>query len=437
VIERSEIKYARAGEHHIAYREYVGDPTSSVEIVMVNGFFFPIESLPDDPIANRLLEGLARLGRLVVFDRRGIGLSDAITDWETPLHEQWADDLAGVIAVAGCDRPTVFSWSMNAVARTCSVRHRELIGRMVLFNPSGSFTEDDMGWLAELAERQRLVVAGEHPSYGFAPGRADDPAFREWVDAAGRAGASPSLAALLNEKGLSDPPFDNTTVATPTLVVTRVVQGNFAPVEFYERVPCQISDSQHVALPPGDGYPFGIGVDDVIAEISRYVTGEIRLPAPERQIAVILFTDLVGSTARAEASGDAVWKRLLDRHDEVNRTTVGRRGGEVIKTTGDGVLALLPSATAAIEAAETIRAELSEQDLEVRVGIHVGEVDRRGDDVSGLAVNVAARIMAEAEPGQILVSEMVRHATAAATFAPLGSRSLKGVDGDRELFVVH
>ncbi len=407
---------------------------------MVNGFFFPMESLPDDPIANRLLEGLAGLGRLIVFDRRGIALSDPVTDWETPLREQWADDLAAVIVAAGCDRPAVFSWHFGAVARTSSVRHPELIGRMVLWNPGAPATDDsDSAWRAELVEIQRLLLAGEGSEYGdaFAGGRADDPAFREWVDAAGRAGASPSQAARLGEKGFSDPVFDNTTVATPTLVITRVPSDWFVPAEMSERAARQIPGARHVALPPGDGYAFGVGVDDVLAEISRYLTGDIRLPAPERQIAVILFTDLVGSTSRAEATGDAGWKRLLDRHDEVNRTAVGRRGGEVIKTTGDGVLALLPSATAAIEAAQTIRAQLGDQDLEVRVGIHVGEIDRRGSDVSGLAVNVAARIMAEAEPGQILVSEMVRYATAAATFAPLGSRSLKGVDGDRELFVVH
>ena len=117
----------------------------------------------------------------------------------------------------------------------------------------------------------------------------------------------------------------------------------------------EIPGAEHAALGTGDMYPFGVGVDDVLAEISRYVTGDVRLPAPERQVAVILFTDLVGSTRRAAATGDAAWKRLLDRHDEVNRTAVSRRGGEVVKTTGDGILAVLPSATAAIDAARAIR----------------------------------------------------------------------------------
>jgi class 3 adenylate cyclase len=439
VIERSEIRYAKAGEHHIAYREYVGDPASDVEIVMVNGAFWPMESLRDDPIAHRLLDGLAGLGRLITFDRRGIALSDPVTDWETPIREQWADDLAAVIVAAACDRPTVFSWQSTAVARTCSVRCPELIGRMVLWNPGAPITEDDTAWVAEFAEGQRLLLAGEGPEKlggAIAPGRASDPVFRAWNDAAGRAGASPSLAARLNKMGFADPPFDNTTVTTPTLVLTRTSRDWVVPGEYFERAPRQIPDATHVALGNGDGLPFGVGVDEVISEISRWVTGHVHLPAPERQVAVILFTDLVGSTRRAEAAGDAGWKRLLDGHDEVNRTAVSRRGGEVIKTTGDGVLALLPSATAAIEVARDICARLRDEDLEVRIGIHLGEIDRRGDDVSGLAVNLAARIMGQAEAGQILVSEVVALVAASSGFAAVGVRTLKGVEGTWRLFEV-
>ncbi len=437
MIEVGEIQYARAGEHHIAYREYVGDPASDVEIVMVNGFFFPMESLPEDPIANRLLEGLAGLGRLVVFDRRGIGLSDAITDWETPLREQWADDLAAVIRAAGCDRPAVFSWHLDGVAGTCSVRYPDLVGRLVLFNPGGRITDDDLAWVAGAAKTLRQIVAGEErPNDLVAPGRAGDPAFDAWVDAAGRAGASPSLATRLNDKGLSDPRFDYSTMTTPTLVITRGAPGLGVPADFFERVAREIPGAAHHSLGAGDMYPFGLGVDEILAETSRYVTGDVRLPAPERQVAVILFTDLVDSTRRAASTGDAGWKRLLDRHDEVSRSAVGRRGGEVIKTTGDGVLALVPSATAAIETARSIREQLRDDDLAVRIGVHVGEVDRRGDDVSGLAVNVAARVMAEATAGQILVSEVVTQMVTTAAFEEAGSRTLKGVEGTWRLFEV-
>ena len=151
-------------------------------------------------------------------------------------------------------------------------------------------------------------------------------------------------------------------------------------------------------------------------------------------MAVILFTDLVDSTRRAAEPGDADWKRLLDRHDAVNRTEVARCGGEVTKTTGDGVLALLPSATAATEAATRIRDRLGEEHLDVRVGIHVGEVDRRRNDVSGLAVHIAARVMSAADPGQILATPMVAQVARAASFHSVGERTLTGVDGRWELF---
>jgi class 3 adenylate cyclase len=435
-VRRGEIQYAKAGEHHIAFRELVGDDDCGQDIVMVNGAFFPMESLPDDPVATRLLEGLAGLGRLIVFDRRGVALSDPVSDWDTSLLEQWAEDLSAVIEAAGCHRPTVFSWNPYAVARTCAVRYPELIGRLILLNPGSPLTEADTEWVQMFLEGQKRLLAGDEPDFGMVPvtGRASDPEFRGWQDAAGRAGASPSQAARLNDKVFADPQVDNTQVVTPTLVITRVAPGFMVPVEFFERAPDQIPDAQHVSLSPGDMWPFGMGVDDLLAEISRYLTGEIRLPAPERQLAVVVFTDLVGSTRRAESAGDAAWKRLLDRHDQVNRTVVERRGGEVIKTTGDGVLALLPTATAAIEAARAIRAQLHDEDLQVRIGIHLGEIDRRGDDVSGLAVNTAARIMSSAEPGQILTSAVVAQTTNAATFTTLGSRALKGLDGTWEIF---
>jgi class 3 adenylate cyclase/pimeloyl-ACP methyl ester carboxylesterase len=408
---------------------------------MVNGLFFPMEMLAEDAMADRFLEGLAGLGRLVVFDRRGIALSDPVTDWDTPICEQWADDLAAVITDAECDSPTVFSWMPEPVARTCSIRYPGLIGRLVLFNPGSPVTAADAEWVARFLERGKRLRAGnvdlaEGPS-PF-PTRAHDPTFREWFDAAGRAGASPAQAERLTEKSFTDVDFDNAQVTTPTLVMTRVPPDYAGPIpeEFFGRAAYQIPDAQHLVLAPGDMFPVVGGVDDVVAEISRLLTGEVRLPAPERQMAVILFTDLVGSIRKAASTGDAAWRRLLDRHDAVNRSAVTRRGGEVIKTTGDGVLALLPSATAAIEAAQTIRAQLRDEDLEVRVGIHVGEIDHRGEDVSGLAVNIAARIMASAEPGQILTSAFVAHSTDAAPFTSLGPRTLKDVDGTWELFTV-
>jgi len=430
-----EVEYAKAGEHHIAFREIGGDAISDIEIVMVNGANFPMDSLLDDPIAARLVEGLAGLGRLVTFDRRGIALSDPVSDWETPIREQWADDLAAVIMASGCDKPTVFSWESHAVARDCSVRYPGLIARLVLLNPRPSYTDDDAELREKLSAGLARLRAGRTPGgLDYAnPGRGHDPAFVAWNDAAGRAGASPRLAEQMMNKRFSDPPFDHSRMRVSTLVITRTPGNSPEADAFVRRTARLVPGAEHVELGRGDYFAVGDGVDDVLAAISQYLSGEVRLPAPERQLAVIMFTDLVGSTRRASSSGDSAWKQLLDRHDAVSRFQVSRRGGEVIKTTGDGVLALLPSATAAIEVAKAIREELEHDELEVRIGIHIGEVDRRGDDVSGLAVNIAARIMSTAEAGQILASAFVAGTTDAASFTSLGPQALKDIDGTWEL----
>ncbi len=199
-----------------------------------------------------------------------------------------------------------------------------------------------------------------------------------------------------------------------------------------ERIP----HAEVVELEGCDHFPFVGDVDAVVAEIAEFVVGERRLPAPQRLLSAVLFTDLVGSTERAAALGDADWKSVLDRHDAAVRTIVGRCGGSVIKTTGDGVLALLPSAGVCLRAAGAVRRDLAAEGLDVRIGVHVGDIDRRGDDVSGLAVNIASRAMSKGGAGEIVVTESVVAAVAgqAVTFVPLGTHDLKGVPGEWQLF---
>jgi class 3 adenylate cyclase len=430
-MRRGEIEYARAAGQYVAFRELVGENGGGHEIVMVSGRW-PMESLQDDPVAERLLEGLAALGRLIVFDRRGFGASDPLADWDTPLCEQWAEDLAAVIEAAACARPTVFSWVQWPVARTCSVRYPGLIGGLVLFNP---WIADGMGEFRDELERRRRGGQATWDPDWF-PERWKEQTFRAWAGSAARAGVGPSHVERVVQKMASDPPFDDRLVDTPTLVINRSPADFFVPKDYLRRAAGAIRGARRVDLGDGDAVPFGLGVDDLLVAVSEFVAGEVHLPPPERLLTAIVFTDLVDSTRRAASSGDADWKRLLDLHDAVSRAEVARCGGDVIKTTGDGVLALLPSATAAIEAAGHVRDRLGEEHLDVRVGIHVGEIDRRGHDVSGLAVHIAARIMSAADPGQILVTPMVTQVARSGSFRGVGERILKGVDGLWELFAV-
>jgi class 3 adenylate cyclase len=433
----SGVQYAQSGETHVAFR--VLDGPASTELVMVSGFNFPMEMLPEDRIGARLLEGLSAIGRLAIFDRRGIGLSDPIVDWEKPLVDQWSDDLRTVIQAAGFARPSIFAWDVFGIARRFVIRFPDECDRLVLLAPLPSPSRDHDEWHDEFWQDMRRVTAGEGDLVARSfPTRSREPEFREWLDRAGRAGASPATAARMieaNHDQLRTLPIEHHFVRVPTLVLNRPRNLTRRP-ELVKRVADSIDGAQLVDLPGDDDLAIGADVDALLAEIARFLTGAALVPPPARSLCAVLFTDVVSSTERAAALGDERWKTLLNRHDDIARTTVERAAGRVVKTTGDGVLAILPSATAALQAAEHIRASVADEDLELRIGIHVAEVEARGDDVAGLGVHVASRVMSAASPGEILVSATVPAVvgTGPVEFAPRGRRALKGVPGEWELF---
>ena len=437
MIDRSEVRYAVADGHHIAYRVLTGDPDGSHDVVMCSGGVFPMDALPEDPLANRLLEGLASLGRLVVFDKRGVGLSDQISDWERSRTETWGEDLAAVIDAAGLRRPVLFSWMALPVARRHALLHPDGVSALVLWNVNTPADPDE--WDQE-ATQAVFEAARKGPvvSELLFPERWKDPVFREWHDAAGRAGASPTQAARLQWNEPEELEIDCSGLSVPTLVLARrPPQMPFPLPEDYFRRPARlIPGAELVDLGEGSHNPFGLGVDEVLAEITRFVTGEARLPHPERSLAAILLTDLVGSTRRAAEVGDRAWKALLGQHDQISAAITDRHGGEVVKSTGDGMLALFGSTSAAVAAARALASRLDELGLPVRLGIHAGQVDRRGDDVSGLAVHVAARIMAAAGAGQVLVSDVVERITDDVAFTLVDERALAGVPGTWGIYEV-
>jgi class 3 adenylate cyclase len=425
----SDIQYARAGGAHVAYRE-LGLP-GHVDVVMVSGALFPFEMLAEDRTASRFMSGLASLGRLVVFDKRGIGLSDPVTDWERPLQDVWADDLLAVVAAAGLHQPVVVSWDSFGVARFAAARQPDAFASIVLINPARSAAS----WSEFLSHHDgQLLPTRSSEALAF-PSRIDDEGFTAWLSQSGRSGASPSSAARIWEHALDYP-----TSFTPTGVSTRALVLHNRDCLLSEQevraVAGELLSATFVAVPGRDIYPIAGDVDVLIDEIAQFATGAPSRLEPERTIAAVLFTDLVDSTRHAARAGDTHWRDLLDVHDRSVGTTVRHHGGRVVKHTGDGVLALLPSATGAMDTARSIIDTLASQGLEVRVGIHVGDVDVRGDDVSGLAVHVAARVMGKARAGETLVSEAVRLATVGCghDFDDLGTVELKGVPGSWSLF---
>jgi class 3 adenylate cyclase len=260
------------------------------------------------------------------------------------------------------------------------------------------------------------------------PSRINDKEFTAWLARSGRSGASPSSAARIWEHLLSYP-----NALTPPGITTRTLvlhnRDCRQPEAEVRGVAEEIVDATFVQVAGADVYPVAGDVDLLLSEIAEFVTGAPSGLAPLRHIAAILFTDLVDSTPRAVNEGDAHWRDLLDIHDRTVQQYVRHHGGRVVKYTGDGVLALMPSATGALDAATSIRDRLADQALHIRAGIHVGDVDMRGDDVSGVAVNVAARIMSHARADETLVSEAARQATLGSThrFDATRTAQLKGL----------
>lgn len=438
-----DVRYARAADGtHIAYQVLEAEQgASAVDIVMVAGGVFSMTVFDGDTGLVRMLDGLRGVGRVVVFDRRGIGLSDPIVDWDRSVIEQWADDLDAVITAAGLAAPVVFAWDGFGVSTTFAARAPERVHTLILVHPLGAASEQAFEWWRNRREDVLRNLDGGVLDFlaDIAPSRVSDDVFREWYDRAGRVGASPATAQRIWESVFSAvggrPALE--LVRSPTLVLWRR-DNSYTPLEFGHAITAQLPNAELVQLDGADHFPFTGDVDALVSEIAAFIVGERRVPAPQRLLAVVMFTDLVGSTERAVSLGDAAWKSLLDRHDAVVRTAVGRAGGTVVKHTGDGVLALLPSAGVAIRAAARVRDELAAADLSVYVGLHIGDVDRRGDDVSGLAVNIAARVMAAAGPGEIVVTASVRSAVAGqqVSFEPLGAHTLKGVPDTWDLFRV-
>ncbi|HUV09479.1 MAG TPA: adenylate/guanylate cyclase domain-containing protein [Acidimicrobiia bacterium] len=421
----ADIAYARAGDTHIAYR-VIGEP-GRVDVVLVAGALFPLESLAEDRVAARFMAGLAALGRLVVFDKRGIGLSDPITDNSRSLQEQWAEDLIAVVEAAGLDNPVAVSWEPMGVARLAASTRPDLFASMVLVNPVQSTTE-----LSEqLADTPGPAVPTRSIEARAFPSRIRDEEFTSWLSRSGRAGASPTTASriwghLLDHPGSLTPPG----ITVRTLVLHN--EGCMTSERDARAVAQAIPDATFVQVAGADIYPIAGDVDLLTREIAEYLTGAPSGLAPLRHVAAVLFTDLVASTQRAVDEGDAQWRALLDVHDRTVQGCVRHHSGRVVKYTGDGVLALMPSAAGALEAAQSIRDRLAEQGLHIRVGIHVGDVDERGEDVSGLAVNIAARIMCEAEADETLVSEAARQATLGSShrFEAVRTTQLKGIPGE-------
>ena len=433
-------RYADSSGVSIAYQVHGEGP---LDLVFVPGFVSHVELIWDEPTVAAFFRRLASIARLVIFDKRGQGLSDRVG--RPPTLEDSMDDLRAVMDAAGCERPAIFGISEGGpMSALFAASHPERVGSLILYGtyarmvsapdyPDGIPGE----WLDRWVGIVRREWGGPVGVDLWAPSLAGDPGFEEWWARLLRYGTSPAGAiALMDLYRQIDVRVALAAIEAPTLVA-HCRGDRMIPVALGRYLADHIAGSRFAELPGRDHIAFA-KAEPLLDEVEEFLVGSRGAAAAERALATILFTDLVDSTARAAELGDRRWRALLERHDAAVRRQLTLHRGREVKTVGDGFLATFDGPARAIRCAEALRGELGTLGLQVRAGIHTGEVELIGDDVGGIAVNIGARIGAEAVAGEVLVSSTVRELVVGSglEFADRGVRELKGVPGEWRLFAI-
>jgi pimeloyl-ACP methyl ester carboxylesterase len=438
-----ETHYAKSGDVHIAY-QVVGE--GPLDLVHIPGYVSNLEEVWEEPHARKFLERLASFSRLILFDKRGTGLSDPVPIAALPTLEQRMDDLRAVMDAAGSERAAVFGHSEGGVmsvlfAATYPERTTALI---TLGTFAKRIWSPDYPW-APTPEQRELDYADVERSWGqeidldvYAPSMAGDRAFEAWFLRYFRRSASPQAAlALLKMNTQADIRNVLPAVRVPTLVMNRVDDRDVNVGEA-RYIAARIPGAKLVELPGADHTLWVGDVEPLLDEIEEFLTGVRRGPDPDRVLATVLFTDIVGSTERAAAIGDRAWSELVERHHAAVRTELGRFRGREVDTAGDGFLATFDGPARAVRCAGASVEAVRELGLELRAGVHTGEVEVAGEKVRGLAVHIGARVAGLAGAGEILVSSTVKDLVAGSgiEFSERGKHELKGVPGEWQLFAV-
>ena len=441
----SRTRYATTSGVDIAYQVLGEGP---IDLLMFAGYFISIECMDDEPSLARFQRRLASFTRLIRFDPRGVGLSERGSPSSPPTHEDWVEDAIAVLDAVGSERAAVLGpFLKSADGIMLAVTHPERVSGLICVNGTARpmwAPDYPFGITEESAESSRRVRHDpDAVDLGFdvlsiqAPSVSNDPAFRSWWDRSGNLAVAPAMAKSLGRLVFAtDVRSILPEVDVPTLVVQR--SDSRQSPEHGRYLAEHIPNATYVELPGADIVYWVGDTGPMLDEIEEFVTGVRGDSGAERVLATVLFTDIVGSTDRAGELGDQRWRDLLDRHDQSVRTQLDRFRGREIKTTGDGFVATFDSPGRAIECAMAIRATLGALGIDVRAGIHTGEVELRGDDVAGMAVHIGARVSALADPGEVVVSSTVKDLVVGSSveFVERGEHDLKGVPGTWRLFSV-
>lgn len=431
---RPKTRYARSGSVSIAY-QVLGDGPR--DLVMVGGWVSHLEAAWEQPLVARLYTRLASFNRLIIFDKRGTGMSDRVADRDLPTLEQRMDDVRAVMDAVGSERAAIFGVSEGAgMAMLFAGTYPERAIALITF---GGFAcriwHADYPWAPKPEERQGFFDAIER-NWGtdmdlsdLAPSLKGDHAFNRWLSNYVRLSASPGSALALAKMNTQiDIRNILSAIRVPTLVLHRTGDTD-ANIEEGRYLAEHIPHARFVELPGDDHLPYAGDQDGVVDEIEEFLTGIRPARRADRVLATVLFTDLVGSTALAASLGDAAWRSRLEQHHAIVRGELARFRGEEMTSTGDGFLATFDGPARAVRCAAAIRDELGKAGLAVRAGLHTGEVERMGDNVGGVAVHLGSRVVSLANGGEILTSRTVKDLVAGSgiVFEDWGSRDLKGL----------
>jgi class 3 adenylate cyclase len=438
----SQTKYARSGDVHIAY-QVAGD--GPIDLLWVPTWIWQIEHVLEQPLVARMFRQVQSFARLITFDRRGTGMSDPIVG--APTLEEQMDDVVAVMDAVGSEQAAVVAMlEAGAMASLFAATHPERTRALVLYQAMPRMSKaPDYDWPLSheerKANREPLLANWGTGTWVLALG-ADmdqDESLRAWASKLERLAASPSTAAalfMMNSQMDVRPVLPS--IQAPTLVLDRP-EDNAIDSRHARYLAEHIPGARLVELPGDNSLPFGAGQNEFVAEVQEFLTGTRHVPDPERILATVMFSDIVDSTRRAAEMGDRRWRGLLESIDVNIETELGRHRGRAVKKMGDGFLATFDGPARAIQCAAAIRdGALDGYGLEVRSGLHTGEIELLGNDVGGIAVHIGARVGALAQPGEVLVSNTVKDLVVGSgiEFEDRGEQELKGVPGSWRLWAV-
>jgi pimeloyl-ACP methyl ester carboxylesterase len=441
-VQQPKTQYARNGEVNIAY-QVVGE--GPFDLAIVPGFISHVDLWWTIAETTAFIGRLASFCRVIIFDKRGTGLSDPVAGLSS--LEERMEDLHAVLDAAGSERPALLGVSEGGpMSVLFAATYPDRVAALALY---GTFPTGNPDRLPELAEPMRrrfaelTAIVDEHWGEGlavawFAPDLGASPTMRRSWGLFERAAASPGMvSALLRSYSEIDVTDVLPTLRVPTLVLHRS-DDTAVPVEASRMMAEQIPGARYVELTGKDHIPWFGDPEPLLEEIEEFLTGARHAPEPDRALATVLFTDIVDSTSRAAELGDRRWRELLERHHALVRDRLTVYDGREVKTMGDGFLATFDGPAKGIRCACAVAERSSAEGVEIRAGVHTGECELIGDDVGGMAVHIGARVAALAQPGEVLVSSTVKDLVVGSgiEFSDRGSHELKGVPGEWRLLAV-